>query len=93
MSEQWKLLVPEFLRDDRIPIMEWVKYKGEVCVADLDYEKSIKAHRPLINIHYCMTKAHNGTVIKTVNFKPEHFQKHTFYENTRRRNLTNSRQG
>lgn len=74
----WKDLVPPFLRDDQIPIMEWVKYKGEVCVADLNYEKSIKAKRPLINIHYCMTKAHNGVIIETVNFKPEDFKKHFF---------------
>jgi hypothetical protein len=74
----WKDLVPPFLRDDRIPIMEWVRYKGQVCVADLDYDKSIRAHRPIINIHYCMTKAHNGVIERTVNFNPGDFKKHTF---------------
>ncbi len=66
--------IPAFLLDERIPWMKWVKYRGETCVADLDYEKSIRAHRPIINIHYCMTKALNGVIEQTVNFKPEYFK-------------------
>jgi hypothetical protein len=67
--------IPDYLKDDRIPWMKWVKYKGETCVADIDFMKSIKAHRPIVNIHYCMTEAYNGIILQTVNFVPEHFTK------------------
>jgi len=66
--------IPKYLQDDRLPWMKWVQYKGEECVADVDYQKSMKAHRPIINIHYCMTKALNGVIEETVNFKPEFFK-------------------
>ncbi len=66
--------IPDFLKDERIPFMKWVKYKGELCVADIDIEKSMKCHRPIINIHYCMTEALNGIIEQTVNFKPEYFE-------------------
>jgi len=69
-----KLDIPEFLQDDRLPWLKWVQYKGKECVADVDYQKSIKAHRPIINIHYCMTKAMNGKIEKTVNFNPDFFK-------------------
>lgn len=67
--------IPEFLKDDRLPWLKWVKYKDEECVADVDYQKSLKAHRPIINIHYCMTKAMNNCILKTVNFNPQYFSK------------------
>jgi len=74
MTDEIQIDIPSFLQDDRLPWMKWVQYKGVEVVADVDYEKSIRAHRPIINIHYCMTEAFNGCILESVNFKPELFQ-------------------
>jgi hypothetical protein len=74
MTDEIHIELPKFLQDERLPWMSWINYKGVNCVADVDLEKSERAHRPIINIHYCMTKAHNGIIERTVNFKPELFK-------------------
>lgn len=58
--------------------MNWVTYKGEVCVCSVNYDKSLRAHRPIMDIHYCMTKALNNVVMKSVNWNLEHFKAHKF---------------
>lgn len=74
MNDEIEVDIPKFLQDERLPWMKWTKYKGIECVADVDYHKSLKAHRPIINIHYCMTEALNGIIIDTVNFVPDNFK-------------------
>lgn len=74
MKDEIEVHLPKYLQDDRLPVLEWVNYKGEDCVADIDYGKSMRAHRPIINIFYCMTKACNGNILKTVNFNPVLFK-------------------
>lgn len=56
--------------------LDWVVYKGETVVAQINYERSLKANRPIYDIHYCMTKAFNGIVLYTVQYDKKHF-KHT----------------
>lgn len=46
--------------------MEWCEYKGETFVGEVDYFKSKKSKRLMINLYYCLTKAMNSVVIKTV---------------------------
>lgn len=67
--------IPEYLQDDKLPWMQWANYKGDDCVACVNYEKSISCGRPIIDISYCMTKAMNNNVMFSVNFDPEHFTK------------------
>lgn len=63
---EWLIVVPYW--------MNWVYYKGDKCVASVNYEKSLRAHRPIMDIHYCMTRAMNNIVERTVNWNPEHFK-------------------
>lgn len=67
--------IPEYLQDEKLPWMIWVNYKGEDCVACVNYEKSIACGRPIIDISYCMTKAMNNNVMFSVNFNTDHFTK------------------
>lgn len=55
---------------------DWVKFKGEVYFASINYEKTAKANKPMIDLHYCATKALNGIVIKTVQFDKNKFSIH-----------------
>ncbi len=62
----------------KLPIvLDWVKYKGETCVAQINYEATEKAGKPMMDISYCMTRAINNTILETVQwdkskFKPSH---------------------
>lgn len=52
---------------------DWCQYKGEVYFALPNYERSVKAKAPMIDLHYCVTKCFNGLVLKTVKYIPELF--------------------
>lgn len=67
--------IPDFLRNDKLPWMKWVMYKGEDVVACVNYTKSIACNRPIVDISYCMTKALNCNVMFSVNWKEEDFKK------------------
>lgn len=58
----------------------WIEYKGKTYFAMLNYERSVSAHRPMIDLCHCVTRALNGIVIKTVaydkgKFKPSKLDK------------------
>lgn len=55
-------------------IFDWVEYKGEVCFASPDVQKSSNCNRVVIDIFYCATRALNHCVLYTVNWNPEHFK-------------------
>lgn len=69
------ITLPKYLENEALPWMIWIHYKGEECVACVNYERSLKAKRPMIDISYCMTKALNNIVLQTVAFNPKHFAK------------------
>ena len=50
------------------PVLEWVKFKGEDCVACLNFEASVRSKMPMVDVFYCMTTALNGCVLNTVRF-------------------------
>lgn len=53
----------------------WVEYKGEVKFAMLNYERSLKAHRPMIDLGYCATELLiNNRVEKTVAYNRKKFK-------------------
>lgn len=59
-------------------VFDWCEYKGKVYFGSLNYERSITAKRPMIDLSYCATKALNCVILKTVawdknkfNLKPE----------------------
>lgn len=69
------IVIPTWLA--QVPFTaDWITYKGgTVYFAMLNFEKSLKAHRPIIDLCYCATAGLiNGRVLKTVNYKKEHFE-------------------
>ncbi len=51
----------------RLPIvMDWCQYKGETYVAQINIPATRKANRPMMDLSYCMTKAMNQVILKTV---------------------------
>ena len=65
--------VPKYILD--CPVFHnWVEYKGETFFAVLNYEQSLKSHRPMIDLCHCATVAMNGIVIKTVQYDKNKFK-------------------
>lgn len=59
----------------RLPIAcEWCEYKGETYVAQINYEATVKAKKPMMDLSYCMTKAHNQIILKTVQWDKNKFK-------------------
>lgn len=48
----------------RLPFaIDWVFFKGEDVVAQINYEASKKAGKPMLDISYCMTRAINQNIM------------------------------
>jgi len=68
----------------RLPVaFGWCEFKGEDCVASINYHATEKAGKPMMDISYCMTTALNGNILKTVQwdkskFKPSHLSDNTW---------------
>ncbi len=56
-------------------VFDWVNYKGEDVVAQINLEATKKAKKPMLDISYCMTKAINQVIIATVQFDKSKFKK------------------
>jgi hypothetical protein len=41
-------------------IFGWCRYNGRIFFADLNYEESVKANKPVFDLAYCATKALNN---------------------------------
>ena len=58
----------------RLPfVFDWVTYKGEIFVAQMNYERSLAARKPMFDLSYCLTKALNQVIIKTVQYDKRKF--------------------
>lgn len=55
----------------------WILYKGTHVFAQINYERSKKANRPMYDISYCATKALNGIVLFCCQYNKKHFKKAT----------------
>lgn len=59
----------------KLPIsFDWVNYKGVNVVAQINFEATQKARKPMVDISYCLTKAFNGVVLKTVQWDKSKFK-------------------
>jgi hypothetical protein len=65
--------IPKFIIDCPV-VFDWVNYKGEDVFGVLNYERSVKAKRPMIDICYCATKAMDNNVMETVQYNKKHFK-------------------
>ena len=65
----------------RLPIVfDWVSFKDEVVFAQINYEATQKAGKPMMDISYCATRALNQNIMFTTQwdknkFKPCHLGK------------------
>lgn len=58
----------------KLPVVfDWVMYDGQQVFAGFNYEATKKAGRPMMDIHYCATKALNGIVERTVQYDKKRF--------------------
>lgn len=66
---------PIFIMAKDCPLIapEWCEYKGEVYVGELNYERSKQSKRIMIDLSFCMTKALNQSIMKTVMWNPKKF--------------------
>jgi len=64
--------VPKFIMDCPV-FFDWTVYKGETYFAMLNYERSIQAKRPMIDLAHCATRGMNNIVLKTVAYSKKHF--------------------
>jgi hypothetical protein len=59
---------------EKLPIVfDWCEYKGEIVVAQFNYERSVKARKPMFDLSYCMTRALNQVILKTVQWDKNKF--------------------
>lgn len=66
---------PKWLNENNPAIVfDWVEYKGLIYYAHFNYDRSIKAGRPMIDLSYCATKALHNIVIKTVQWDKKKFK-------------------
>lgn len=63
---------------DGCPISyDWVKYRGEVFFAVLNWEESDKRGKPVFDLAYCATKAMNGIFLKQRVYRKSTMQLHS----------------
>ncbi len=59
----------------RLPFsFDWIEYKGEDVVGQINYEATVKAKKPMIDISYCMTQALNQNILYTVQYDKSKFK-------------------
>ena len=59
----------------RLPFaVDWVEYNGETVVAQINYEATKKAKRPMVDISYCMTRALNQNIMFTCQWDKNKFK-------------------
>ena len=63
---------PDYIKNCPLSF-DWVEYKGETFFGALNYERSLKAKRAMIDLSYCATKAMNEIVLKTVAWDAKKF--------------------
>jgi hypothetical protein len=55
-------------------VIDWCEYKGETCVAQINWDATAKAGKPMMDLSYCMTKALNQNIDKTVQWDRTKFK-------------------
>jgi hypothetical protein len=59
----------------KLPIVsDWCEYKGEIYYAVINYQETERVGRPMMDLHYCATKALNNIVEKTVQWDKRKFK-------------------
>jgi hypothetical protein len=64
--------VPQWIMDCPV-FCDWLQFKGETYFGILNYEASLKARKPMVDLSYCATRAMNGIVLLTVQYDKKKF--------------------
>jgi hypothetical protein len=60
----------------KLPIaFDWAEYKGETVFICVNYDATLKAKKPMVDIFYCATRALNHMVLKTVQWDKKKFKR------------------
>jgi hypothetical protein len=62
-------------------IFGWCRYNGRIYFADLNYEESEKAQKPIFDLAYCATKAMNGIFLLRREWDAKKFCRWSNYSN------------
>lgn len=84
MQNNSQLAIPDFTEPDpndpidrmllRLPIVDgWVRFKGETFYTSMNYDATVKAKKPMMDIFYCATTCLNHAVLKTVQWDKKKF--------------------
>lgn len=64
----------------KLPVVyDWYDYKGETFFVAINYQETERVGRPMMDLHYCATRALNNIVLKTVQFDKKKFSKPTHH--------------
>lgn len=75
VSEDFDLTKPFDRITLRLPVFcDWVEFKGETVFVMVNYQVTLKAKKPMMDISYCATQALNGIVLKTVQWDKNKFK-------------------
>ena len=70
--------IPVMKMVEKLPVIfDWVEFKGETVFAGFNFDRSLRARKPMFDIFYCATSALNHMVLFTTQwdkskFKPSH---------------------
>lgn len=53
---------------------DWAEYNGKTYFVSSNVDASLKAKKPMMDLHYCATEALNNRVLKTVQFDKNKFR-------------------
>jgi hypothetical protein len=58
----------------KLPIFDgWVNFKGKLCYAQVNFDATVKAKKPMMDIFYCATQCLNDAVLFTTQWDKNKF--------------------
>ena len=58
----------------KLPIFDgWVNFKGKLCYAQVNFDATVKAKKPMMDIFYCATQCLNHAVLFTTQWDKNKF--------------------
>jgi hypothetical protein len=68
------VVLPDWL--ESCPLVSgWCRYNGRIFYADLNWEESQKAEKPIFDLAYCATKALNNIYLLQREWHPKKFRR------------------
>ena len=68
------VVLPDWMKSCPL-ISGWCRYNGRIFYADLNWEESEKAEKPIFDLAYCATKALNNIYLLQREWHPKKFRR------------------